>query len=106
MKTVTKIFTEGNEGNKGQTENPSSSFSSLPSVKSWIYRAPHSTDGHADRCTALALALRASDGSRAANLAREIEICLEINRRLEAERLAPRNPFDYGEPCYRLTFYS
>ncbi len=26
------------------------------------YRAPHSPDGHADRCTALALALRASQG--------------------------------------------
>jgi len=26
------------------------------------YRAPHSADGHADRCTALALALRAGDG--------------------------------------------
>ena len=26
------------------------------------YRAPHSADGHADRCTALALALRASVG--------------------------------------------
>jgi phage FluMu gp28-like protein len=24
------------------------------------YRAPHSADGHADRCTALALALRAT----------------------------------------------
>ncbi len=33
MKTVTKIFTEGNEGNKGQTENASPSFSSLTSVK-------------------------------------------------------------------------
>jgi phage FluMu gp28-like protein len=26
------------------------------------YRAPHSADGHADRCSALALALRATDG--------------------------------------------
>jgi hypothetical protein len=27
-----------------------------------VYRAPHSADGHADRCTAPALALRAGQG--------------------------------------------
>jgi len=29
------------------------------------YRAPHSPDGHADRCTALALALRAAEQGHA-----------------------------------------
>jgi phage FluMu gp28-like protein len=36
------------------------------------YRAPHTADGHADRCTALALANRAALQTAAANLYAEV----------------------------------
>jgi phage FluMu gp28-like protein len=48
------------------------------------YRAPHSADGHADRCTALALALRAGQGQ--ANGSCCFIIDSRINRVLAARR--------------------
>jgi phage FluMu gp28-like protein len=48
------------------------------------YRAPHSADGHADRCTALALALRAGQGH--ANGSCCFVIDSRINRVLAARR--------------------
>jgi phage FluMu gp28-like protein len=52
------------------------------------YRAPHSADGHADRCTALALALRARKGQEQGN---SIDLCLRLNREIQALAAARRN---------------
>jgi len=52
------------------------------------YRAPHSAGGHADRCTALALALRAREG-QFVDMAGQIDMCYRINMeiaRREADR--------------------
>jgi len=51
------------------------------------YRAPHTTDGHADRCTALALALRAATQSPPSNGAITPEILSKI--RIEQPRFTP-----------------
>ena len=43
------------------------------------YRAPHSTDGHADRCTALALALRAAQGQEEGYSIEFLRVLTDIN---------------------------
>ena len=55
------------------------------------YRAPHSADGHADRCTALALALRAGEASPSSFGFAVFDN--HISQVLAARR--NRNPFDY-----------
>jgi phage FluMu gp28-like protein len=56
------------------------------------YRAPHSADGHADRCTALALALRAGQGQQRGN---SIDFCLRLNRELQYLAAARQNRFPF-----------